>query len=72
MTSIPDLRWQCPRGHFIAGYDIHQEDFLDPGSYYGIGTVVEYVCKGCSKPEDPYMYFDLPRLVEVGQLREAS
>lgn len=64
--TVYDVRWQCPRGHFVAEDDIREQDIRDPGSYYGVSTITEYTCKGCSRPEDPYMYFDRPRLVEVG------
>lgn len=59
-------RWQCPRGHFVANEDIRCKDHLDPSSYYGVSTSVEYTCRGCEKANvGPYMYFELPRLVDV-------
>lgn len=73
MSEIPDtfpnIRWQCPRGHFVAGDDIHSEDVRDDSTYSGVSAITEYTCKGCSRPEDPYMYLGMPRIVVVGQSR---
>lgn len=44
-----DMRWQCPRGHFVAEAAIRTEDFPDAGEYYGIRTEWEYDCKACAK-----------------------
>lgn len=55
----PDLRWQCPRGHFVSEYGIHAEDHFDPfANYYGVRTDVWYVCHGETLD-------GLPKLIEV-------
>ena len=66
-VTIPNLRWQCPQGHFVADKNIHCQDAADPDAYYGVTTSCEYICTGCRSDDDPYMYFDLPRMVEVGR-----
>jgi hypothetical protein len=64
--TVFDVRQQCPRGHFVAASDVHCEDHLDNGAYYGVSTSYEYTCNGCERANvGPYMYFGPPRLVTV-------
>ncbi len=47
------IRWQCPRGHFVADSAIRCTDHLDPfGSHYGIASDWEYDCRACGKTYD--------------------
>lgn len=55
-----DVRWQCPRGHFIAHEAVQSEDRIDPGAYYGVSSTTWATCKVCGRVEEP-------RIVEVGR-----
>jgi len=61
LVTIPRLSWQCPQcGRFIREKSIREEDYLDPGSYYGVGTRTWYDCSACGTVERE------PVLVRVG------
>lgn len=60
--SYPDLRWQCSCGRFISESAIKEEDYFDPGSYYGVGTRTWYDCSRCGTVERE------PWLSEVGTI----
>lgn len=60
--AVVDVRWQCPRGHFVADASIQCEDYRDDFAYYGIRTECQYTCRGCGET-----YQELPRCVEVGR-----
>lgn len=62
-VTIPDLRWQCPScSRFILRSAIREEDFPDPGAYFGVGTRTWIDCPRCGTLERE------PRLVKVGEV----
>lgn len=43
-----ETRWQCARcRRFISDRNIREEDYRDPGAYYGVSTRTEYDCGQC-------------------------